>query len=408
MQSLGGAVIPMQINSSEIKYLVGNEDILDNIGKVPALPMFATRMMELLASLSMEILHDKRTKKNIDVTSYAYWIRRSSIEQAKKKYLLDNNRIGRGVAFHIAPSNVPVNFAVSMTSSVLAGNASIIRVSNKNFEQVDLICESLNKLLKNEYKDLRGYFCIIRYEHSEEITDYLSSLCDIRIVWGGNKTIERIRQSPLPPRAIEMTFADRHSIVIINADEYMKHDSNEVAKGFFTDTYYTDQNACSSPRLVVWTGKKIEEARKLFWEKLEELVIRDYEMKPIQAVDKYTSMCMLSMSKADARLVSDNNFVTRVKVDKLTPELMDYKNGGGYFFEYVADSIEEILPVLSKQCQTVSVLGVDKAEVKDIVIKNGVKGVDRIVDLGQTMALEFIWDGFKMIENMTRYIYIGE
>lgn len=407
MLNLGGAAIPMQINSDEISFLVGNMDILSNIDKVPALPMFSERMMELLSNLSREILKDKRTKKNVDVTSYAYWIRKASLEQAKKKYF-DANRIGRGVAFHIAPSNVPVNFAVSMTSSVLAGNATIIRVSNKKFEQVDIISEALNRLLDGEFNDLQPYFCLIRYEHSELITEQLSSVCDLRIIWGGNQTIDTIRKAQLPPRAIEMAFADRHSIVIINSDEYELMDSKKIAKDFYTDTYYTDQNACSSPRLVVWMGSKIEKARDEFWKNLGELVARDYDMKPIQAVDKYTSMCMLAMSKMPARLVSRDNYITRVEVDKLTPELMNYKNGGGYFYEYKAESLEEIVPVLSKQCQTVSVLGIDKNDIKKLVFTQGVRGVDRVVDMGQTMGLEFIWDGYKMIENMTRYVYIGE
>ena len=48
-----------------------------------------------------------------------------------------------------------------------------------------------------------------------------------------------------------------------------------------------------------------------------------------------------------------------------------------------------------------------KQDILDIVFKYGVRGVDRIVELGQTMALEFIWDGFKMIETMSRFIYSG-
>ena len=85
-------------------------------------------------------------------------------------------------------------------------------------------------------------------------------------------------------------------------------------------------------------------------------------------------------------------------MDALTKELMDHKNGGGYFFEYTAKELEELVPVLSKQCQTISVLGESKEQVKQLVFTHGVRGVDRIVPLGQTMGLEFIWDGFKMIE----------
>ena len=131
-------------------------------------------------------------------------------------------------------------------------------------------------------------------------------------------------------------------------------------------------------------------------------------MKPIQAVDKYTSFCMLGMLRDKVHLISENNYVVRVEVDCLFPELMDYKNGGGYFFEYIATDLCEIIPILGKQCQTVSFLGESKERIKEIVFGNGVRGVDRIVPLGQTMGLEFIWDGYKMIENMSRFVYMGE
>lgn len=70
-------------------------------------------------------------------------------------------------------------------------------------------------------------------------------------------------------------------------------------------------------------------------------------------------------------------------------------------------NLDDIVPVLTKQCQTISVLGIEKQDILDIVFKYGVRGVDRVVELGKTMELEFIWDGYKMIEEMSRFIYSG-
>lgn len=398
----------MQISSEDFEFLVGNPVSLRTMPKTALLPMFSQAAIDFLSDLSRELLKDKRTRAFQDVVSYAYWIRKTSLEAVREKCFDYRNRIGRGVAFHIAPSNVPVNFAVSMTSSVLAGNGSIIRVSNKRFKQVDIICDAMNRLLQDKYCNMKPYFCIVRYEYNDTITQMLSSMCDVRIIWGGNRTIRMIRKAELPPRAIELTFADRHSVCIIHSDVYLERNAAEVAKRFYTDTYYTDQNACSSPRIVIWTGESVAEAKERFWSALDELVIRDYDMKPIQAVDKYTSLCLLGMATDKVHLISNNNYVVRVDVDELTEDLMDYKYGGGYFFEYTAKDLKEIVPVLTKQCQTISVLGIEKADVKKLVFENGVRGVDRIVSPGQTMELSFIWDGYKMIEEMSRFIYIGE
>ena len=94
----------------------------------------------------------------------------------------------RLIAFHIAPSNVPINFAVSMTSALLAGNSCVIRVSNKDFEQVNIVTEAINKVLaKTEFVSLQGYIITVRYERDKIVNDYLSSICDLRIVWGGDR-----------------------------------------------------------------------------------------------------------------------------------------------------------------------------------------------------------------------------
>lgn len=392
----------MELSCENLTFLVGDLERLYQMPETPVLPAFSKRAVAFLSKLSRLLLRDKRG--GVDVKSYAYWIRRASLEAAAQEGDFQN-RLGRGVALHIAPSNVPVNFAVSMTSSLLAGNCTVVRVSSKPFPQVDLICESINLLLEGECADLRPYVCVLRYEHSEEITQALSSMCDLRVIWGGDRTIEAIRRAALPPRAVEMAFADRYSIAVIDAERYLDEAPEETAKKFYTDTYYTDQNACSSPRLVIWMGSRVPEARELFWDALEEIVRRDYPMRPIQAVDKYSAVCALGMSRPGVRYVFGDTLVVRAELDRLTADVMDYKCGGGCFFEYAARELEEIVPVLTKRCQTVAVLGVDRERVRELVLSKGVRGVDRIVPLGGTMELSFIWDGFKMVENMSRYVY---
>lgn len=399
-------MILMQQNIDNIKFITGNAEVLKNISKVPVHRMLDERVIEFLGALSSRILKDKRTKEYPDVISYAFWIRKSSLMKMKKEYNSPYQRIGRGVALHIAPSNVPVNFAVSFTSALLAGNASVVRVSNKEFVQVDIIADALNALYQEEYADMEKYLVLIRYEHSEEITQMLTDICDLRIIWGGNQTINIIRKAKLPPRAIEMAFSDRHSLALINADEYLKQDPEEFGRGFYTDTYYTDQNACSSPRIVIWMGQEIEKAKTIFWKSLQELVKKDYDFAPILAIDKLNELCRLSAHHTGIHDEGMDNVVKRVKVDELTKDLMDYKTGGGYFFEYDAKELRDIIPLLSKACQTISYFGVEPQQIAELTLEPDVKGIDRVVPIGHTMDLAFIWDGYHMIETMTRIVYI--
>lgn len=392
-------------NSNKIKFLVGSLDTLNNMPNVKVLPIFSDLIMQFLAELSTKLLTKVKTREFMDVISYAFWIRKGHTEKHKGFYKTDE-RMGRGIALHFAPSNVPVNFAVSFTSALLAGNPCIVRVSNKEFEQVNIICSTINEIIETSLPEMKNYINIIRYEHDDEITAQLSEMCDIRIIWGGDRTIKEIRKAPIPPRAIEMTFADRYSLVIINSDEYLKQDPKQIAKDFYTDTYYTDQNACSSPRLVVWTGNNIEKAKENFWKELEILINNDFELQPIKTVDKLDSFCRLSAVKTDLKLIKNNNSLYRVEVGSLTSDLLTYKDNSGYFFEYSTNKLEDIAPILTKPCQTISYLGIEPQEIRQIVEKFGPRGVDRIVPIGQTMELAFIWDGYNMIEAMSRIIYV--
>ena len=391
-----------------IKYLVGNEELLESIDKVYAKPAFDERTVGFLSAISKKLMKNPATKAYSDVTAYAFWIRKQSLNRESERFAETSGKkkYGRGVAFHIAPSNVAVNFAVSFTSALLAGNACVVRVSNKEFPQVDMICRAINEVMEEEYSDMKKYLIIIRYEHDQRISDYLSSICDIRIVWGGNRTLNEIRKSPLPPRAIEMAFPDRHSIAVIDSDAYMAEDSLKIADLFYIDTYFTDQNACSSPRLVVWTGSRKKEAADRFFEALHKKLEKEYELAPILAVDKLNIFLEYAATHEGVQKLTEDNILVRVYIDKLTDDLMEYKMGGGYFFEYGTDDLNEMIPVLGKACQTISYLGVDPETIREMVEQSGVRGVDRIVKLGHTMDLSFYWDGYDMIDTMSRYIQV--
>ena len=84
---------------------------------------------------------------------------------------------------------------------------------------------------------------------------------------------------------------------------------------------------------------------------------------------------------------------------------MSYKEGGGYFFEYITKDLSTITPIFSKSCQTIGYLGEDPNKIKSFVLESGCKGVDRIVKLGTTMDISLNWDGYDMIEAMSRIVY---
>lgn len=401
----------MQLNSdvlNRVTYLVGSAGIAAELPSVPAMAPFDDRIVEFLNEVSREIMKDPRGKVYSDVVTFGFWIRKSSVMKLKERYLNSENGIhlGKGVAFHIAPSNVPVNFAYSLVAGLLCGNANVVRVPSRDFPQVGIIADAFNKVLE-QHVDMKPYVLCVRYGRDKDINDMFSSIADIRVIWGGNQTIAELRKSSLPPRSGEITFADRYSLAVIDSDSYLAiEDKGRVAEDFYNDTFLSDQNACTSPRIIVWTGNRIEEAKEVFWRTEHELVEKKYTFQSIQGVNKLTKAYLIA-AEYDVKIEDHiDNLIVRVKVSDITDDLMNYRDNSGYFYEYNCEDILDLVPLCDdNRCQTIGYIG--DSQVLLPLISTGVKGIDRVVPIGKTMDFDLIWDGYNLPALLTRTIVVA-
>lgn len=401
-------MIPMQWEN-KVTCEVGRMESLCVLQKddgqiLPALSVFSSLVESFLQKLSACLMADSLAKSYPDVITFAFFCRRSHIRQLAKNFAATGERLGRGVVFHIAPSNVAMNFAYSWVAALLAGNASVVRLPSKSFPQVEIICKAVRQVLA-DMPELVPYIYFLRYGHDEDVNTALSALCSTRVIWGGDKTIREIRNIPLGIRANEIVFADRFGLAVIDSDAYLQADNSErIAQDFFNDTYLSDQNACNSPRFVIWLGTNKVQARVKFWQQLQDLLDNHYELGPVQAVDKLVKTCLLG-AECECKLQDTaNNLLTRVEVKSLTRELIEYTGNSGFFIEYEADELTDIKPVLTERCQTISYYGAVKEDILSVVKDSGCRGVDRIVPMGRTLEFSLLWDGYNLISAMSREI----
>lgn len=387
-----------------LTYLAGGPDTIAGMDALPARPPFDGEVLDFLDGVSKALLASGRDYP--DVVTFAFWVRRASTRSLKARFSREdgNLRFGRGTAFHIAPSNVAVNFAYSLAAGLLTGNANIVRLPTKRFPQAELICKGISSTLEH-YPGLRPYICLVRYDRDREINDLLSRLADTRIVWGGDATIAELRRSPLTPRAGEITFADRRSLAVIDSEWYLdKADPCRIAQDFYNDTFLTDQNACTSPRIVVWLGTRRAEAKERFWGTLHELVKAQYEFQPVQGIDKLVKGCLLAAEQEGICVQpGTDNLIFRAAVPSLKRELLDQTGNSGYFLEYDCENILKLRDLCNDpRCQTVSYLG--EKEMLMPLLQTGIKGIDRVVPVGKTMDFDLLWDGYDLCERLTRAI----
>lgn len=403
-----------------MEFILGNEQILNIMAERPGDTPFSDEIIEFCQIVSKELIKSPLGRQYPDITTLGFWLRKGSLAEIRKRFVDTSKvQIGRGLVFHVAPSNVPVNFAYSLFSGLLCGNTNVVRIPSKDFPQIPVIIDALKKGI-DQYPDFAQRICLVRYGHDKEDNALLSSLCGVRVIWGGDNTIAEIRKSQLPPRATEITFADRYSLAVISSDTYSALDEKEkdiLARSFYNDTYLTDQNACTSPRFVCFiksskdsdgTNQATDDVRNEFYSRLWNIVDREYVFQDIQGVNKLTKQYILAavsehevintgFEKFDNRLIR-----VEVKKPSISRELFD---NSGYFVEYVTNDIMDIKEICDdNHCQTISYLG--DSTLVQTVVKSGIRGVDRVVPIGKTMDFDFIWDGYNLFENLTRNISI--
>ena len=393
--------------SNAVERLCGREP---EQGLRPLRP-FAPDVLDFLSALSAALLKDREAKAYPDVITFAYFCRRANLTRLEEEYAgrLDG-RLGRGVVFHIAPSNVPINFAYSLTAALLSGNGSIVKASSRDFLQTRIVCRAMEKLLTEDFAPLAPYVCVVTYpREAQEVTEAFSARCDARVIWGGDETVRRVREAALPPRAVEVAFADRYSLLCIRPEAVaaLSEEALErLAKDFYNDTYLTDQNACTSPRLIYWAGEgESREAADRFFRAMGAYARQRYELPAVTAVDKLTAACRAAMKLEGAEIVpGPDNWVTRVRVKALCPELYELRSPGGFFLEYAAPTLDALRGFVTPRVQTLSYLGLSPEELSRFVLENGLTGVDRIVPVGHTMDFSLVWDGYDLIQTLSRKI----
>lgn len=389
-----------------LTYLCGGPETVLGMGALAPRPPFDPEALAFLDGVSRALLAGRTEYP--DLAAFAFWIRKASVRELEARFVREdgNIRLGRGTAFHIAPSNVPVNYAYSLAAGLLTGNANIVRLPTRRFPQAERINAALGLGLER-CPALRPYICLVRYDRDQEVNDLLSGLADTRIVWGGDDTIAQLRKSPLAPRAGEIAFADRCSLAVIDSGWYLeKADRRRTARDFYNDTFLTDQNACTSPRIVVWLGERRAEAKEAFWAALHELAAEKYELQPVQGVDKLAKSCLLAAEREGVRVQARrDNRIVRVSVPALDRALLDHTGNSGYFLEYDCGDVMELRELCGDpRCQTISCIG--GRERLAPLLRAGIKGVDRVVPVGRTMDFDLIWDGYNLYERLTRTIRI--
>ncbi|MFT5635024.1 MAG: hypothetical protein ACI89T_000455 [Cognaticolwellia sp.] len=379
---------------------------------------FEDSIIEALSLLGQHLITNGRNHS--DIVAAGFWLRKTRLVNFKTSYLeektIEKNTNGKkseqalkakGCVFHLAPGNVDTLFFYSIMLSVLCGNYSVLRISNKLSELSQTLIRLINQCIAqhSQYAHVWQLIDIIQYDHNDELTSYISQYADVRVIWGGNKTVEDISQLPLKNKGNNVCFPDRYSVAVVQLTNELHLDA--AIKKCVSDIKPFFQQACSSPKVIYWlnTDKKLQ---TLFWQgvakKLNEQ-LKDNEN--------------LAGSDLIARLIYKQQLPLLVKPEKLrSKQLYSWDKSPLNVVELTKINLETILQhcglwvMLSKQlikmdeirlfdhCQTVTMFGVNDNEWKNWLDTTN-EPMKRWVPAGQALAFSHVWDGIDLIDSFT-------
>jgi hypothetical protein len=398
--------------ASRVDANAGPAEVAAWMRATPAGRPFDAEIVEFAGKLSRRI--GRAGARIAELQALAYWIRPAEIRRLATDFAaLERDGcllVPRGTVFHVPPSNVDTIFVYSWLLAALTGNRNVVRLSERAGGHTDLILDAVRGLLDDGFDGVRDALRIVRYGHDAAWTDALSAACDLRVVWGGDSTVDTIRRSPLPPHATELTFPDRYSLAVVRAAAYLSApDRDALVARFRADAYMFDQRACSSPRLVVWIGNADETGRASadFFGRLAALVTAGgYPVDGSLAVGKlgYVYGAVLDHPVSACRWY--DNALAVLTLDEFGQPRGEH-SGGGIFHELRLDALSDLVPHLERRDQTLIHHGFARDELVDLVRALNGRGVDRMVPFGQALTFQRVWDGHDLVQAFSRRVTIS-
>lgn len=379
--------------------------------KPPLMPAYAEETIACLGEFSRLLLNLSEIKRYPDVAALAYWLRAANLKKIAEQKLADKSLLLRpvGNVLHIAPANIDTLFFYSGALSLLTGNRNLIRLSRRRGESQALILDALHRLYQNNrWRPILERLYLFESEHDDLVLKDVCQTIDLRIIWGGDATIANIRKIPIPAYCRELTFPDKFSLALLGSAELVQASDaelNSLIQKFVNDSYSFNQQACSSPKAVIWLGslQDSENARRRFWPALEKfLLMHDYPRSQSEQMSALINAQIIGCQINITRIHTDGFWFCRALISNLEPDFEQCHHGNAMFYELMIERIEQLTPQLKRQHQTLIYWGISGKMINNWLCTNLPKGIDRTVVIGNALDFNFIWDGVDISNNLVK------
>ncbi|MBB5190949.1 hypothetical protein HNQ50_001672 [Silvimonas terrae] len=373
------------------------------------------RMLDFLGDVGQRLCLPARARLYPELGALGVWLRKRHLEATIQRLedITGVLRFARGLVFHVAPGNADTVFVYSWVLAALAGNHNIVRISTRGGDTLQAILAVLQEALAQADPIVAATQSIVSYDHTDLASTAVFSLaCDLRVLWGGDAAINDIRQAPLQPAARDVVFPNRSSFATINTAGWLSAPparQKQAVEAFHTDAYLFGQAACASPGTLFWVGDvaATRTAQAHFTDLLRHTVsARGPQADAAMVIQKQVATYGLAVENIAREITVVCNEITTVQL-AAPPRLPRRWLGTGVFVHWRLDRLQDLLPLLKRQDQTLTWFGFEYAELDAFARQLAGKGIDRIVPLGHALDFSPIWDGYDLLREFTRLVTIN-
>ena len=342
-----------------------------------------------IAAFSQFLL--KKQQSNA-ISALGFWCRKANILAMKKHYMALNHSQPRGLVFHITPANVDTVYFYSLLLSMLCGNCNIVRISDRSGEQTYQLIALLNEFLSlHPYSVLNSLCAIVSYpSNAQDITEHFSEHCDMRIIWGGDDAIEKINQQANVQH--QVCFPDRYSLAVIRLSTNL--DVDLAVTRFIRDFNAFSQQACSSPKAILWYQTSLE-LQQLFWQALRLALSKDESQfsQTAKANRLYHLQQLILLVNINIQAIDKYSEFMRCELLTFLPDMLLYHQGDGLILSYQLQRLE-----LNKtdKLQTISCFGLNASGQNQLAT-----AAIRTIALGQALTFDHYWDGVDLLAELS-------
>lgn len=392
------------------------EALAARLGEGEPLRVGDERVVAFLAAFARRLLAPGVARRHPELASLGFFLRKRELASALER-LGEGLRFPRGLVFHVPPANVDTVFVYSWALSALAGNRNVVRVSPRGGAATTEVLAALNAALSDVDAETARVIGatqrMVTYDRDDAAGAALSAACDLRVLWGGDATIDALRLHPLAPHARDLTFPDRSSFAVASVRGWRQATAAErerAARGCYSDAYWFGQAACSSPRALFWVGGEAEaaEAADEFRALLAAVLAAEGHVgEPEMAVRKRAGVYAAAADGTATRIgfAGAGDGLATLELAEPGAWPRDWL-GAGTFACAAVPSLADLVPVVARRDQTVTYFGFGRDELADFATRLGGRGVDRMVPFGSALAFSAVWDGYDLLAEFTRLVTI--